>query len=264
MLSEKHSIRDTLAQPGVHEKEILHYFSSNAFFRGPEPVFEKPLTVMAFTNRCGSNLLADYLNQTAKIGGFNESLNHDTIRRTAEREGINSLPDYISYVFGRFSKDGRFGIKASWDQITMLSRSGILNMFPSVNIIHIKRSDVVSQAVSHWIAHQTRRWTSSQKGDAITPSYDFKSIDKIISSINQANSLIPLVSKTIGDSFTEALYEDVVRDPYGCVNNIGKSISLDLSDWSPNSPKITRQADSTNIMFCQNFISELRSVMVKL
>lgn len=261
MNSFNNSILDILAKPGIHEVEVSKHFPVNPPFSAEFPVFKNPLTIMAFTNRCGSNLLADYLNQTSKIGGFHESLNHDTIRRMSIKESIENFPDYITYIFKKFSVDGRLGVKASWDQITMLSRSGTLKMFPAVNIIHIKRSDVVSQAVSHWIAHQTKKWTSAQKGDATDPIYDFKSIDRIVSSINNSNSIIPILSDAIGANFAEILYEDVVRDPYCSVISAGRSLSLDLSDWTPISPKIYRQADQVNNEFIFKFNSELRRVI---
>lgn len=261
MTSFNHSILDILSKPGIHEAEVSKYFPFNLPFSAEIPVFNNPLTIMAFTNRCGSNLLADYLNQTSKIGGFHESLNHDTIRRMSINERIDKFSDYITYIFNKFSVDGRLGVKASWDQITMLSRSGILEMFPAVNIIHIKRSDVVSQAVSHWIAHQTKKWTSAQKGDAIDPVYDFKSIDSIVSSINNSNSIIPILSNVIGSNFVDIAYEDLVRDPYKSVASVGRSLSLDLSDWTPINPKINRQADEINNEFIFKYNSELRRVI---
>ena len=54
----------SLRTPGRHETTIKRQFGSRVRFEGTAPVFDKPLILMAFTNRCGSHLLADYLRQT--------------------------------------------------------------------------------------------------------------------------------------------------------------------------------------------------------
>ena len=263
MVLKSCSLLDVLSQPGIHEIEVKKSFYGMMQYSGEAPIFDRPITIMAFTNRCGSNLLADYLRQTKKIGGFHESLNFDKIKSTKERDGIRSLPDYIEYLFQKFAVIGRLGVKASWDQMTMLSRNGILGMFPAVNIVHIKRSDVVSQAVSHLIARQTKKWTSAQKGESTDPKYDFRRIDQMVSNINNSNSLIPIVSAAIGALSTSVIYESLVKDPRKSVRDIGRDFSLDFADWMPTDPKISRQTGEKNKEFCQKFLAELRSVMME-
>ena len=67
-------ITDALAEQGPHESKIRALFPDAFAWQGPEPLFSKPLYVLAFTNRSGSNLLADYLLQTGRFRGFGEAL----------------------------------------------------------------------------------------------------------------------------------------------------------------------------------------------
>lgn len=255
------SLLDVLGNPGIHERSIADLFSGRVSFSGEGPVFPKPLRIMAFTNRCGSNLLADYLRQTGKIGGFHESLNHDTVDTAAERHGIENFPDYVSYLFESMAVDGNFGVKASWDQIAMLGRWKILSMFPGATIIHMRRADVISQAISHCIAHQTKRWTSAQKGIDKKPVYSFAQIEKIVESINFSNSVIPIVARVMGLPLTGVLYEGLTRNAEAVVTNLGKSLSLDLAEWTPKQPKISRQSDAVNSEFLRLFTAEIRAVL---
>ena len=255
------SLLDSLGAPGIHETSILDLFSGQVGFTGTTPVFAKPLRIMAFTNRCGSNLLADYLRQTGKIGGFHESLNHDTVAIAASRHSIASFPDYIRYLFNSLAVDGNLGVKASWDQMAMLSRWNIFAMFPGASVVHMRRSDVIGQAVSYWIAHQTRKWTSTQEGSNTEPVYDFVQIDRIIASINFSNATIPLVARVLNLPLTGVLYEGLTRDPRTVVTALGRAIALDLSDWTPRQPRISRQADATNQDFLERFVAELRDVL---
>ena len=255
------SLSHILQSPGMHEEKIPEFFHGDVKFTGNLPVFENPLCIMAFTNRCGSNLLGEYLRQTQKIGGFYESLNHDTVQATSDNSSFKSFPEYIMGIFDRFSVDKQFGIKASLDQLLMLSRWNVLGMFPAVNVVHIRRLDVVSQAVSHWIAHQTKRWTSMQKETDIEPIYDYMRIDKVVLDTNFSNSTIPIVARALNMNYLDVVYEDLTRDPKGVLTSIGDSISLDLSDWHPKNPKLSRQANDINQEFAERYILELSSVM---
>ena len=79
---------------GDHEKALREYFGAGAIYTG-EPVSDRPLYLMAFTNRCGSNLLAAYLNALRDFAGFDEELNHFRAIPICRREGIVTLPDYL-------------------------------------------------------------------------------------------------------------------------------------------------------------------------
>lgn len=259
MTSSGSSIASQLSAIGAHEKILTEFFREKTRYSSATPVFKSPLYVMAFTNRCGSNLLADYLRQTGHIGGFHESLNHDTVLRTAREEGIASMPDYMAMLHEKFAAGGHLGIKASWDQILMLSRLKLFGMFGSVRIIHIRRTDVISQAVSHWIAHQTKQWTSNQARLDIEPDYDFDRISTIISNVNLANGLIALIAEALTRRHVPVTYEALERAPLATVVTVLRRLGLPHEEINLGEPRIAKQADERNAAFINRYKADLRA-----
>lgn len=257
------SISSQISSVGPHERIITEFFGERARYVSNAPVFASALYLMAFTNRCGSNLLADYMRQTGSIGGFHESLNHDTVLRAANKRGIESVPDYVEMLHKKFSSSGNLGVKASWDQILMLSRFKIFEMFNSVRVIHIRRTDVISQAVSHWIAHQTKQWTSNQTGLEIEPTYDFDRISTIISSINNANGMITLIAEALSRRHVSITYEALERSPQDSVVMVLRKLGLPHADIALDQPRISKQADERNTAFINRYKAELRARIAK-
>lgn len=103
-------ITDAFSEQGPHELTICSLFPQAFAWTGSSPVFSKPLYILAFTNRSGSNSLADYLRQTGKFRGFGEGLNGDEVERNVRRDPtINSFPDYIARLAGARNEPGFWG-----------------------------------------------------------------------------------------------------------------------------------------------------------
>jgi trehalose 2-sulfotransferase len=255
----KSTISSQLSTMGSHENAISDYFGAKSRFVGDAPVFSSPLYIMAFTNRCGSNLLGDYLRQTGCIGGFHESLNYDTVLRFSKEKGIQSFPAYFEMLYDKQSVRGNWGVKASWDQILMLSRLRILDMFSGVKIIHIRRNNVLSQAVSHCIAGQTKQWTSKQKGLEVEPEYDFESINTIIGNINDANVMISLILQALSGKHASVTYEILERSPQDAVTTALKRVGLPCANFDLGEPRIAKQADERNVSFINRYKADLRA-----
>ena len=128
----------------VHEAGIRAIFQNRVAWSGTAPVIDRPLLVLAFTNRSGSNLLADYLRQTGQVAGIGEYLNQETVARQADRYGIDSVPAYLQNLAGRLCSGGQqFGVKASAEQLQLLIEGGLLGMFRSASVVHIHRDDLM-------------------------------------------------------------------------------------------------------------------------
>jgi trehalose 2-sulfotransferase len=259
MIPKNASIGDTLSAQGAHEKFITEHFHGQMKYDGKGAVFDEPLFIVAFTNRCGSNLLADYLRQSGLIGGLHESLNHDAVARKSKAAGVDSFPAFIRVLHDSFAAEGRLGIKASWDQIVLLARTRALAMFPSVKVIHIRRMDVISQAVSHSIAHQTKQWTSKQTASGVEPEYSFEKISTIVSNINQSNGLIGLVAHCFASDIVSVTYEDLEKSPQDCVSLLLDNLGLPQTGFSLGEPRIAKQADERNTSFINRYKTDLRA-----
>ena len=211
-----------------HEEKIAEALKE-VVFMGDSPVFDQPLIILAFVNRCGSNLLAEHLRQIPGIGGFQESLNWDTVTRQSSLLELESLQDYLSSIVSRRGGELGFGVKASGEQIAMLARWNIFAMFPAVKIIHIRREDLIAQAVSLHFALQTGQWTSQQ---SITQSgtdpieYDFQSLLSKFDAIIKSNELIDRVCSASGFPRQTVIYEQLVSQPEKVLADLGSFLNL--------------------------------------
>lgn len=255
---------DPLVTIGIHENKIRALYNDAVHFTGNSPVFEEPLYLLAFSNRSGSNLLAHYMRSVPYFGGFHEQLNHPTVKTQAAAGECASFPDYIRFASTTFGKDFKtWGFKASWDQIMMLYRFGIDRMYPCVRIIHIKRRDLVKQAVSYMIAHQTKKWTSKQKGTPdISPTYDYSLLDRLMRQSAFAEQQVRAISALFDLPYLEVWYETLVQKPERVMNDIGRFADIDLSAWQPQTPAIEMQADATNKAFYDRYIEERKQIIL--
>lgn len=255
-------ITDAFTQGGQHENRIRAIFPNNFVWEGNCPIFSKPLYILAFANRSGSNLLADYLRQTRKFRGFGESLNWDQIQRSIERSRVASFPDYIAQLVGPPDEPGLWGVKASWEQIVMLQRANIFSMFSGVEVIHSVRHDILGQAVSHWIAFQNNQWTSSHKETGIVPKFSLGRIEQIIMDIVRSNAYIEQIARALDVSRHVVVYEHLQNDPAAEVRTLGKSLSINLNDWQPELPRISKQRGEVNDCFSQMCLEAWRAAIM--
>ncbi|MFD2845111.1 Stf0 family sulfotransferase [Paracoccus cavernae] len=210
------SFKTHLSRTGTHEENLKKRFGRAAYYDGTE-IFETPLYCMGFTNRCGSNLLADYLRATPYFGGFHEQLNFDSVVKSSEQWGTTSLSEYMVSAGKTFGADRTsYGFKASADQLMMLQRFGIAGMYRGgMKVIHITREDLIGQAISYQIALQTRKWTSNQAGvgDDVVVQFDARQLTAIIDAIQADNSSIAMFAAAFGYPYLHVSYENLVEDP---------------------------------------------------
>lgn len=236
-----------LHDPGVHETKIRAHFRSRVQYDGA-PVFEHPLLLLGFTNRCGSNLLAGYLRERPGLAGFHEQLNFDFVMAHSAREGIRNFPDYIRHFA---SKHPRHGFKASVDQIAMLYRFGITRMYPSVRVLHIQRRDLLAQAVSYSIADQTKQWISKHRKQA-EAVYDRTDIDNRILGFSNQNGAMRVAPQVFGFEYECLDYEDLSENALGTVKRACRFFGV-KPPGALGAPWIERQANEVNRSFIERY-----------
>jgi trehalose 2-sulfotransferase len=244
-------IFETISAECSHEKILRKFYREKCAYDGPT-VFSAPLLLIGFTNRCGSNLLAGYLRAAKGVAGFQEQLNHDTVVNVSRAQAIKSFPDYIRHV----SKGAeRHGFKASVEQVAMLYRLGIAQMYPSVRVLHITRRDTLSQAVSFSIADQTKQWTARQakQSDAY---YGKADIDRRLDWIAIQNESMRVAAKVFGFRYGHITYEDLVASPLEVVARSAGFFGLTAPETLPE-PKLTRQADAVNTEFIAHYLRDV-------
>lgn len=249
---------ERLQRPGNHETRIGELFEGAVRYDGAGPVFEDPLVILAFTNRSGSNLMADYLRQTGKFAGFGEPLNFDQVEKLREEFGASTFPGHMKDLVAARGKPGKaFGIKASWDQLAMLLRWRIPAMFPSVFAIHMERSDLIAQAVSYSIARQSGQWLSHQSRENDGEiGYDAAEIRGYMAGAVESNQILRLVL-TLADFPTKhVFYEDLVARPSEVVRDVLDGFGTPKPKFAVKTPRIKRQSDTRNEEFIRRFRAE--------
>ncbi|ARJ69174.1 Stf0 family sulfotransferase [Paracoccus contaminans] len=243
----------------VHEAGIRAIFQNRVAWSGTAPVIDRPVLVLAFTNRSGSNLLADYLRQTGQVAGIGEYLNQETVARQADRYGIDSVPAYLQNLAGRLcSGHQQFGVKASAEQLQLLIEGGLLGMFRSASIVHIHRDDLMAQAVSHWIARQTGQWTSDHDRQGEAEGYDADAMLTIAADVLRQDGSIRWQCAAAALNYLSVSYEELVHDPAATLARIGAGAGLSLDGWTPAAPRISRQATARNDALKQRLIADAR------
>ncbi len=244
---------------GNHQKEIENFFAGNVAYGGESPEFEFPLILMGFTNRCGSNLLAERLRLTGTFGGLYEHLNADAVANMAKETGAQSFPEHLSNIIPRHKGAAPvFGFKSSWDQLLMILRWRIDKMFSGLRIINIQRLDVLGQAVSYSIADQTKKWTSNQQGNGKTPVYDAYDIQNRLNGISNGNGMLRQICSVLDLDSYNLTYEDFLDSPIIELDKIHKWLGMPLRKIDVGARGLQKQSNNLNQQFVQRFRDEAR------
>ncbi|QXI65767.1 hypothetical protein CP157_03559 (plasmid) [Paracoccus marcusii] len=244
-----------------HRVPIERYFEGRVIFPHGEQVFSQPLIVLAFTNRSGSNLLAEFLRQTNLMSGFGEYLNRETVIKQSKQNKIRSFPDYLQFLGLKLTRDGQaFGVKASAEQLKILSDWNIHRMFSQTYVVHIRRDDILRQAISHWIAWQTGQWTSLQPKRSVELTFDGSKIMKIVSDVIEANNAIHIHCARQNLNYISVSYQEVIADPKAVVSRIFDFTELDISNWNPVQPRLSKQSDGVNDVILEKLLEYVNNV----
>lgn len=248
-----------------HEKALRSFLKSDVVYDGPE-IFDHPLYCLGFSNRSGSNLLAEYLTATPYFSGFQERLNFKTVKSLSTKWGIDSFPDYFQETNARLGKDQFVcGFKASAGQLMMLQRYGIPRMYKGgMRIIHITRNDLVGQAVSFQIASQTKQWNSKQAavaGDK-TVHFDAKQITRMIDAAQASANGIAMFAEIFGYPRIHVTYEELVEAPEKVLRQIAQFSGQQAADWPVAKPSLKRQASEVNELLRKQYLESIRQSLL--
>lgn len=259
-LAPQDNLLKGIAKPGVHEADLEKFFRGKMQFSESTPEFDRPLLIMAFTNRSGSNLACDYARQCNRIGGAGEYLNRDIVKNASEN--LDSFPDYIRHLDATLAPKGEvLALKASWDQLAMLLRNGIPGMYRETFVLHCLRNDTLAQAVSYAIALRSGKWESRQQGGTVDASdIPLKDIERHMTKFHRANLLIRLLCDAHGLRRWEIGYERLCVDNGAHLGLVLRTIKIAPPGWVPGKPVLERQSGTLNQTLVENYLSCIRAV----
>lgn len=213
-----------------HSSKIIEFFGIDnvllsdavSINRRMSPVF------LCFTNRCGSNALAEDIGFLDGCGFFGEMLNFDVVINHSQKKKLDHFHHYLDHIFS----DANLRIpviKASFEQLVFLYESGYLkNYFLAPKFILLERRDLLEQAISLFIADTTKQWASFQNSSAPPPELDSDAILTIMNSISSENSKFKTFFSLMGQSYLHLIYERYCRDRMGVIGQVAGLLEIDF------------------------------------
>lgn len=244
-------------EKSLHEEKLEHYFST---LQMPADLagLDRPVCIMVFTNRSGSNVLAEYLRASHRFTGFVESLNFRRVLKYAEQYQFSEFHEYLQWQVSGLAAEGKIiGIKASVEQAIMLYRCGAIpHYFSNIHWLMVQRNDVLSQAISFSIAAQSKQWTSDQAAAPREVIYNFDDITGRVKQLSAAYSRMNEFFALNDIRPQRVIYEDFISDPKQHVRQIAATMGLTDLEFDEALLKLSAQRDARNGDFRERFIED--------
>jgi len=214
---------------------------------------------LCFTNRCGSNYLAQLLAATGAFNEAGEFFNAPTVFEHAVPRGLRSLAAYFSVLPDLVPHERRMAAKAGIDQLVMLADGGILQAVGDrARYLLLERQDRLGQAISRVIASQNGRWTTAHKSDvpdsALT--YNRAAIDTELEKIERANAAFYLFFRANGIVPIHIAYESLLQESEETLRTIADALGMKRLVFRPAWVTIHRQSTNINREWQTRYLNE--------
>jgi LPS sulfotransferase NodH len=248
--------------PDDHSKQLAKFFGSipteDELSRLKESCKDIKVFFLCFTNRCGSNFVAQAIASDGSISQAGENLNFDTVINNCSKRHITKFVDYLIWLIRhQTSSSGVCGIKCSAGQLIELINFRIIDQFISSSFIFVKRNDVVKQAISLLIASQTRHWTSTQSSDSnIVLTLNSDQLFLLMSSISNQNACFEAIFSLASVNVKRIVYEEFVKDPAEHISSIGNHLSIANLQYISSQISYRKQSSQINQLMYDAMKSE--------
>lgn len=181
--------------------------------------------LLAATPLCGACALADVIRPTEQLGlPFDYAAPENLTRWSTELGTPTPEATLTELSQRRQSENGVFGILAKYDHgMGFNTARQMLRLLPNVKSIHIRRVDVLRQAVAFALSKQTVLWDNAGDEPA---RYDPGLIDHCLNDIVVQNALWTRLFQRLGITPLELTFEDVAQDPRQAVARIASHCDL--------------------------------------
>ena len=251
-------LRELAANP--HLDQVVAAFGPlrhQAGFVAPDVDF----LVLLFTNRSGSNYLAQLLASTGRFNEAGEFFNGDTIVHHVRAQGWHvraqgwraecgpAVQDYVRLLPGLVGRDGRVTVKLAVEHLDLLERAGVLQaLLPRMRFLLLERQDRLGQAISRAIASQTLRWTTEHPGrlrdDQLV--YDRGRIDRELALTELGYRLLYRFLRERGVAPLHFYYEQLVEAPQAHLDRVAAWLRVGDLVSEPGLIRIRRQTSAVN------------------
>ncbi|NNE73161.1 MAG: hypothetical protein HKN26_05810 [Acidimicrobiales bacterium] len=221
------------------------------------PDAEVPALLLCFTNRSGSNYLAELLRSTGQLGWAPEAFLAEFI--TAQRERwpfeVETLAEYCRALRHNLTAEETRPpfVKIGWQQLFLLGELGILDdVFPNRRILLVRRRDLLAQAASYAIAASSGQWRSDHESsaddtdDAAATDITTDNVRARTRSVQLADRHVRNFAAVTGDPLLEVAYEDFEAEPQWVVDEVLTFAGLSPTPIAPDAVAVARQRSERN------------------
>jgi LPS sulfotransferase NodH len=204
---------------------------------------------ICYTNRCGSNLVAELIGSDGRYPVACEDLNRKAIVPFAHSKRACSFGDYFTKLVEARAKNGVFLVKTLPAHLGLLGAYGILDqIIDRSHFILVERSDKLGQAISLAIALQTGAFTSRHKAKLTAEETAFSAtgVTEALRFICQSHLLFDEFFGFNGLVPVHIVYEQLLADPQRVVGDAAASCGLAGLHVQLDGMRLQRQANAIN------------------
>ena len=217
----------------------------------------KKIVFLCFTNRSGSNYLAELLGSTRQINVAGEFLNFDTALTHIEKNDLQSFYDYFVSLVDTQSVKGGFACKIAITQIALIQQAGLLDeIMPYSRFVLSERADLLGQAISLEIASRTGKWTSYMQptGAVAESDFDRNRLEMIIRNIAYEQQLFRLFFAINGLDHFLVNYEQLTSHTATVMNMMCDWLEIEVPPGCFQRTGTQRQSDTLNAAWRNKFL----------
>ena len=248
----------TMTDENEHLNRLETYFG--AIRAGPVAIPKgQKFIFLCYTNRCGSDYVAQSIASDGRLNIAGEFFNHDTVLDHAQRLKHKNIQTYFNWLVGHVRRGRRMVCKVAVSHLEVLGRAGILQqIMDRSHFILVERNDKLGQAISYDIALQTGKWNSRVKPrqQHVELAFSADRLTTVMRSFAQQYTEFDRFFDRNGVFATNIVYEHFLADVQPHLEVIGRQLDLPGLQIVPENIWIQKQAGPTNIAWRERYLAE--------
>lgn len=231
-----------------------------------QPYTDRHLVVLCMTPRSGSSHLGALMKANGLGWGAEHfNINTDALQPLLEQAGVKTYDQYIRHVVDTRTHEGVFCVKADWQQYTPVYYFGAhQHYFAGASFLYLTRGDILMQAISRYVASETRYFHSTNVKTAHTLKddvpFDFDRISKHLQTLVGMQSAWEWFFASEGIRPLRITYEELEKDPKEIVRRISAHTGIALKGPPKDDSEFTVVRNERNDMLREKFVAHAKSL----
>jgi LPS sulfotransferase NodH len=218
--------------------------------------------VLCTTPRSGSNYLCQLLASTGVLGRPLEYFNGAARRRL----GWDGYPDdpqaQLALVLSEgATANGCYGLKIFPSQADKAQAVDWARALPGLAFVHLRRRDLLGQAMSWARGELTGRYRASTPGRS-EPVYDPDRIQARLADIVREEARWSLFFARTGREPLRLVYEEVMADPQAAADAVAAAVGVAPARCDPSAVDLVIQRDALSEVWRARFVAERGALVV--